>query len=108
MELHTLGVKGGYTQDDVINVARCFTGWTVRDPEQPEFIFAPFMHDMGEKTVLGHKIPAGRGEEDGLARHRYPRAVTPLQRNLFRVNSRSASSPTILPKPWWIAWRRLS
>ncbi len=67
MELHTLGVKGGYTQDDVINVARCFTGWTVRDPEQPEFIFAPFMHDMGEKTVLGHKIPAGRGEEDGLA-----------------------------------------
>ncbi|HEY3822977.1 MAG TPA: DUF1800 domain-containing protein [Bryobacteraceae bacterium] len=66
MELHTLGVKGGYKQDDVINVARCFTGWTVRSPEQPEFVFAPFMHDYGEKTVLGHKIPAGGGEQDGL------------------------------------------
>ncbi len=67
MELHTLGVKGGYTQADVIAVARCFTGWTVRDAEKPEFVFAPFMHDFGEKTVLGHKIPAGRAEEDGLA-----------------------------------------
>ena len=66
MELHTLGVKGGYTQDDVIAVARCFTGWTVRSPEHPEFVFAPFMHDFGEKTVLGHKIPAGGGEQDGL------------------------------------------
>jgi uncharacterized protein (DUF1800 family) len=66
MELHTLGVKGGYTQDDVIAVARCFTGWTVRSPEDPEFVFAPFMHDFGEKTVLGHKIPAGGGEGDGL------------------------------------------
>jgi uncharacterized protein (DUF1800 family) len=66
MELHTLGVKGGYTQDDVIAEARCFTGWTVRDTNNPEFVFAPFMHDFGEKTVLGHKIPAGGGEEDGL------------------------------------------
>jgi uncharacterized protein (DUF1800 family) len=66
MELHTLGVKGGYTQDDVINVARCFTGWTVRDPINPEFVFAAFMHDSGEKTVLGHKIAAGGGEQDGL------------------------------------------
>ena len=66
MELHTLGVKAGYTQDDVIAVARCFTGWTVRSPENPEFVFAPFMHDSGEKTVLGHKIPAGGGEQDGL------------------------------------------
>lgn len=65
MELHTLGVKGGYTQDDVINVARCFTGWTVRGPQNPEFTFAPFMHDMGEKTVLGHKIAAGGGQSDG-------------------------------------------
>jgi uncharacterized protein (DUF1800 family) len=66
MELHTLGVKGGYTQDDVIAVARCFTGWTVRNPESPEFVFAPFMHDYDEKTVLGNKIPAGGGEQDGL------------------------------------------
>jgi uncharacterized protein (DUF1800 family) len=67
MELHTLGVNGGYTQGDVIAVARCFTGWTVRDPDTPEFVFARFMHDFEEKTVLGHKIPAGGGEEDGLA-----------------------------------------
>lgn len=66
MELHTLGVNGGYTQADVIAVARCFTGWTVRSPENPEFVFAPFMHDFGEKTVLGHKISAGGGEKDGL------------------------------------------
>jgi uncharacterized protein (DUF1800 family) len=66
MELHTLGVKGGYSQADVIAVARCFTGWTVRNPEHPEFMFAPFMHDFGEKTVLGQKIPAGGGEDDGL------------------------------------------
>lgn len=67
MELHTLGVKGGYTQADVINVARCFTGWTVRSPDAPEFVFAPSMHDYGEKIVLGHRIPAGGGESDGLA-----------------------------------------
>ncbi len=68
MELHTLGVNGGYTQKDVIEVARCFTGWTIRQPNQnPAFVFAAFMHDDGEKTVLGHKIAAGGGEQDGLA-----------------------------------------
>ena len=67
MELHTLGVDGGYTQQDVIDVARCFTGWTIRQPNtNPEFVFAAFMHDTGEKTVLGHKIPADGGERDGL------------------------------------------
>jgi uncharacterized protein (DUF1800 family) len=67
MELHTLGVNGGYTQQDVINVARCFTGWTIRDGKQkPEFAFASYMHDNGEKVVLGHKIAAGGGEDDGL------------------------------------------
>ncbi len=67
MELHTLGVNGGYTQQDVIAVARCFTGWTIRQPNQkPEFVYASFMHDDGEKAVLGHKIAAGGGEQDGL------------------------------------------
>jgi uncharacterized protein (DUF1800 family) len=67
MELHTLGVNGGYTQADVINVARCFTGWTIRAPNsKPEFAYAAFMHDSGEKTVLGHRIAAGGQEEDGL------------------------------------------
>ena len=67
MELHTLGVDGGYTQQDVIAVARSFTGWTIAKPAvSPEFVFANFMHDSGEKTVLGHKIAAGGGEQDGL------------------------------------------
>jgi uncharacterized protein (DUF1800 family) len=67
LELHTLGVNGGYTQQDVIAVARCFTGWTIRKPNQtPEFAFAGFMHDDKEKTVLGHRIAAGGGEQDGL------------------------------------------
>ena len=66
MELHTLGVEGGYTQKDVQEVARCLTGWTVNRPRQgTEFVYRAFMHDNGEKTVLGHKIPAGGGIKDG-------------------------------------------
>jgi uncharacterized protein (DUF1800 family) len=64
MELHTLGVNGGYTQEDVINVARCFTGWTY-DKKTGEFVFRPYMHDNGTKTVLGHVIPPGGGIKDG-------------------------------------------
>ena len=68
MELHTLGVDGGYTQKDVQEVARCFTGWTIRQPYRGGgFFFAPFMHDDGEKTVLGQKLPAGGGVRDGEA-----------------------------------------
>lgn len=64
MELHTLGVDGGYTQTDVTEVARCFTGWgIIRD--SGEFQFRAAAHDDGEKTVLGVKIPAGGGQKDG-------------------------------------------
>ncbi len=67
LELHTLGVDGGYTQKDVVEVARCFTGWTIRDPRGGAgFYFNSQMHDPGEKTVLGVKIPGGGGVEDGL------------------------------------------
>lgn len=84
MELHTLGVDGGYTQQDVQEVARCFTGWTIIDPRgyrkaaamvmggrQPNdnagtFYFNPNWHDQGEKTVLGQKIPANGGINDGM------------------------------------------
>jgi uncharacterized protein (DUF1800 family) len=66
MELHTLGVDGGYTQKDVQEVARAFTGWTIANPRQGGgFVFDPRMHDDGEKIVLGHKIKAGGGERDG-------------------------------------------
>jgi len=65
MELHTLGVDGGYTQQDVIEVAKCFTGWTLRTPRRdPEFYFEGRLHDPSAKTVLGHKINAG-GMRDG-------------------------------------------
>ena len=98
MELHTLGVDGGYTQKDVIEVARALTGWSIRPPRQflelapdarvrrlaarlPErddagaFVFRPETHDAEVKVVLGHKLKAGRGIEDGedvldiLSRH---------------------------------------
>src|SRR5712692_9848175 len=66
MELHTMGVDGGYTQKDVQEVARCFTGWTIQKPnEQGLFLYRPGLHDDGEKIVLGHKIPAGGGISDG-------------------------------------------
>jgi len=89
MELHTLGVDGGYTQADVVQVARAFTGWTIL-PLQPkareaaenrlaraqrvgglgfreegDFLFRADQHDAAEKTVLGTRFPAGRGIEDG-------------------------------------------
>jgi uncharacterized protein (DUF1800 family) len=76
LELHTLGVDGGYTQHDVIEVARAFTGWTmVRSSDPSVFAFHQERHDEGSKTVLGHVLPAGRGTEDGedvldiLSRH---------------------------------------
>ncbi len=66
MELHTLGVDGGYTQKDVIEVARCFTGWTIAQPRDGGgFRFAAPRHDPGQKVVLGHVIKAGGGKEDG-------------------------------------------
>ena len=76
MELHTLGVDGGYTQKDVTEVARCFTGWTIEKPrEYADFKFDERLHDPDPKIVLGKKIHAG-GMKDGeevielLARHR--------------------------------------
>ena len=69
MELHTLCVDGGYTQQDVVNVARAFTGWGMEPPggraPSSGFRFDPRLHDSGEKTVLGHTIKAGGGIEDG-------------------------------------------
>ena len=74
MELHTLGVDGGYTQRDVMEVARCLTGWGLetRRPWEAKqwtcrgtFRFNEELHDDGEKMVLGHRIPAGGGQADG-------------------------------------------
>jgi uncharacterized protein (DUF1800 family) len=66
MELHTLGIDVGYTQKDVIEVARAFTGWTIDNPRLGGgFRFQPRLHDGGEKIVLGHRIKAGGGISDG-------------------------------------------
>ena len=89
LELHTLGVDGGYTQQDIIEVARAFTGWTIENPRQQQqqrpqaqgrsrpdaqpmmveepgrFMFDQRFHDLSAKTVLGHKLKSGRGMEDG-------------------------------------------
>ena len=99
LELHTLGVDGGYTQQDVIEVARAFTGWTLLPAgrvgeegrrglerarragglgfvREGDFVFRADAHDAGVKSVLGVRLPAGRGLEDGeqvldlLAAHR--------------------------------------
>jgi uncharacterized protein (DUF1800 family) len=95
LELHTLGVDGGYTQRDIVEVARAFTGWTIAPAREQQrqgraaarlldmagavqdgqFRFTPMLHDRGEKTVLGQKIKAGGGIDDGervldiIARH---------------------------------------
>ncbi len=67
LELHTLGVDGGYTQDDVKEVARAFTGWTIERPKEVgAFVFRPAMHEGGTKKVLGKTIDAG-GVGDGEA-----------------------------------------
>ena len=62
MELHTLGVDGGYSEMDVAEVARCLTGWTIREGA---FWFARRQHDDGAKTVLGVTLDAGGGVQDG-------------------------------------------
>lgn len=66
LELHTLGVDGGYTQQDVIAAARALTGWSVTPPALgASFVFRPAWHDAGPKVFLGHTLPAGRGIQDG-------------------------------------------
>jgi uncharacterized protein (DUF1800 family) len=77
MELHTLGVDGGYTQKDVTEVARAFTGWTIGNPRssgargagaigsRSGFFFNPRLHDDGEKVVMGHRIKSGGDVSDG-------------------------------------------
>jgi len=74
MELHTLGVDGGYTQADVQEVARAFTGWGI-DQRAGTFVFRAANHDQAAKAILGQRLPAGQGQKDGtdvldiLAKH---------------------------------------
>ncbi|MCB8976956.1 MAG: DUF1800 family protein [Ardenticatenaceae bacterium] len=90
LELHTLGIDGGYSQQDVQEVARILTGWTVakRGRLRGQFIFDEARHDFGVKQALGHAFPAGRGEAeveellDLLASH--PSTATFLATKLVR------------------------
>ncbi len=67
LELHTLGVDGGYTQQDVIAVARIFTGWSIERPQQGGgFRFNDWAHDSGEKMVRGVRFPSGHGMDEGV------------------------------------------
>lgn len=87
LELHTLGVAGGYSQDDVVEVARVLTGWSLRSRREPVFRFRPGAHDPGPKRVLGERVP-GSGVEQGewllrrLARH--PATARHLAQKLLR------------------------
>jgi hypothetical protein len=87
MELHTLGVDGGYTQKDVQEVARALTGWGF-NRQTGEFVFNPNAHDAGEKSILGQRFPAGHGEDEGervldiVARH--PSTATFITTKLAR------------------------
>lgn len=66
MELHTVGVDAGYTQQDVIEMAKCLTGWTVREPRRdPAYLFKPEFHSAGKKVVMGHTFDYG-DERDGV------------------------------------------
>ena len=66
MELHTLSVNGGYSQKDVTEVAKVFTGWTIERPNQGGgFHFEPRMHEHGDKILLGHRIKEN-GEREGF------------------------------------------
>ena len=101
MELHTLGVDGGYTEEDVREVARCFTGWTIDRPrEVGQYVFRLGQHDRGEKRVLGSVIPAGGGEADGLrvldllARH--PSTARFIATKLARRFVRDNPSPAVI------------
>jgi uncharacterized protein (DUF1800 family) len=112
LELHTLGVDGGYTQDDVIAVARAFTGWTTGSVaagrpgpalrNTGQFSFAADFHDAEVKTVLGHTLAAGRGIEDGeevldiLARH--PSTAQFIATKLARRFVSDSPPPTLIDR----------
>ena len=66
LELHTLGVDGPYTEEDVKAAARAFTGWTIHKRTDSGFHFNSQHHDQGAKEILGRSFPAERGVEDGL------------------------------------------
>jgi uncharacterized protein (DUF1800 family) len=105
MELHTLGVDGGYTQTDVRELARVLTGWTVGPQAADGFRFAVRMHDAGSKKLMGRSYPEslfGRGEQEGidairmLARH--PRTAARLSLRLAQFFVADQPAPALVAR----------
>ncbi|XXF76874.1 DUF1800 domain-containing protein [Myxococcaceae bacterium GXIMD 01537] len=103
LELHTLGVDGGYSQEDVRAVARAFTGWSIDKPRKaPVFRFRAVAHDMDEKLLLGHRLPPGGGRDDGervldwLARH--PSTARFISTKLARKFVSDAPPPALVER----------
>lgn len=100
LELHTLGVNGGYTQHDVMEMARCLTGWTVKDHFwRGRFTFKNEQHDPGTKTVLGLSIlPAGKSEGEQVIEHlaNHPGTAHFISRKLARRFISNAPSETLV------------
>ncbi len=87
LELHTVGVTGGYSQRDVVEVARTFTGWTLRSRRDPGFVFRGRLHDPGPKRVLGEAVRGdGIDEGEGLLRRlaRHPATARHISQKLAR------------------------
>jgi uncharacterized protein (DUF1800 family) len=103
MELHTLGVDGGYSQKDVIEVARIFTGWSVeRKDDAGTFLFREYAHDQGVKKVLGIAYPAKGGEAEGLKLLEFlakqPATAKHISTKLARKFISDSPSPEIIEK----------
>ena len=92
MELHTLGVDGGYTQKDVTEVARCFTGWTINQPNRGgTFVFNPRLHDNGEEGGSGRHHSGRRRRKGWRESPRHPGPSALLPRASSRTSWRCAS-----------------
>ncbi|HEV2751625.1 MAG TPA: DUF1800 domain-containing protein [Gemmatimonadales bacterium] len=86
LELHTVGVDGGYTQQDVIEVARILTGWSIKRPQQGgDFEFHDWAHDGGEKQVLGVQFSEGHGRDEGI---RLLKMLASLPATMHHVSSK--------------------
>ena len=109
MELHTLGVNGGYTQKDVTEVARCFTGWTINQPQRGgEFVFNPRLHDNGEKVVLGVPYSGGRRPERRREGAGHSGASSLHRAFHFAQAGHAIRGGRSARTRWWSAWRRHS
>jgi uncharacterized protein (DUF1800 family) len=107
LELHTLGVDGGYTQKDVTEVARCFTGWTIDQPQLGgEASASSAAARSGRKDRAGRADPGRRRQKDGERCSTSWRAIPPRALHFEKAGQRFVADDP--PRRWWSAWRRPS